>query len=38
MMKKKPEMLMSGSFLFTQDFVKNIKNEIILKPFMKNYL
>ena len=38
MMKKKPEMLMSGSFLFTQDFVKNIKNEIILKPFKRFYL
>lgn len=32
-MIKKPEMLISDGFLFTQDFVKVIKNEIILKPF-----
>ena len=25
-------------FLFNQDFVKNIKNEIILKPFKRRYL
>lgn len=38
MMKKKPEMFMSDGFLFSQDFVKDIKNEIILKPFKRRYL
>ena len=36
--EKKPEMLISDDFLFTQDFVKDIKNEIILKPFKRRYL
>ena len=35
--EKKPEMLISDGFLFTQDFVKSIKNEIILKPFKRLY-
>nr|DAX40123.1 MAG TPA: hypothetical protein [Caudoviricetes sp.] len=29
---------MGSPFLFTQDFVKAIKNEIILKPFERLYL
>ncbi len=33
MMKKKPEMLMSGSFLFTQDFVKKPFETIIQTVF-----
>ena len=33
MMKKKPEMLISDDFLFTQDFVKDIKNEINSQTF-----
>ena len=36
--EKKPEMLISDDFLFIQDFVKDIKNEIILKPFKRRYL
>ena len=36
--EKKSETLISDVFLFNQDFVKNIKNEIILKPFKRLYL